>query len=256
MTMFCDICRAEYENGDLRATSKYCMQCGEHLPTFILDAIVDRQRTIQQQANGSPIQPATPYTPPRRTQYNPVESLRGARLGVSGSPDTLPSETPLARNASTRASRGRRSPSPSLSHSPSIESLADSDYEETARKPPEIESEDDDLMSIDPPSSALSLNIQDYNLPPPFPAPERCNRPFPRRIIAKILGGGPQTTWPLAGDRRHPMYACVRSNLCPILPSQQGAHGIMITGTMPKQMVRRPYPSYANHSLNTTLSCS
>ena len=226
--MFCDVCGTKYENSDLRATSKYCMQCGETLPKLIVDALKGRQRSGQTE----PIrQPSTSFHPRTQPHDGPIEPLGGDEEDLYGSPDTLRNETPTTGNVSAHSPEYSRPSSPS-----SIESSMDSDYEE-ANSNRDIESEDDNSMSIDDPSpQTMSLNI-DYDLPPPFPVPIRYNRAFPRHVIVKVLGGGPQTTWPVPRDRRNSMYACVRSNLCPTLPSQQGAHGVMITGAIPKELV-------------------
>ena len=236
LTMFCDVCGTKYDNGDLRATSKYCMQCGETLPKLIVDALQDQQCSSQREPNCSDIQPNTPFTPRTQPHDSPIEPFGGDEEESYGSPDTLRNEILSTGNISAPSSEYGHSPS----QPPSNESSMDSDYEEADRRQSvEIESDDDDTITIDDLSpSTASLNIEDYGLPPPFPVPIRYNRAFPRHVIGKVLGGGLQTTYPVPGDRRNPMYACVRSNLCPILPSRQGAHGIMITGAIPKELVR------------------
>jgi len=233
--MFCDVCGTKYEDGDLRATSKYCMQCGETLPKLIVNALRGRERAGQRESNSSCRQPRTPFTARTQPHDSPIEPFGGGEEDLYGSPDTLRNENPTTGNISARSSEYRHSHSPS----PSIESSMDSDYEEpNHRQSVEIESDDDDtILTDDPCPSTMNLNIEDYDLPPPFPVPIRYNRAFPRHVIGKVLGGSLQTTWPVPGDRRNPMYACVRSNLCPTLPSEQGAHGVMITGAIPEELV-------------------
>ena len=226
--MFCDVCGTKYTDGDLRATSKYCMQCGETLPKLIVDTLRHEQRREPDRLH---VQPRSPSTPLTQTYGGAIAPSGGDEEDLYGSPESLRNETPAAQNS-------LRSPGDIHSPSPSVESMMDSDYEEPNIQSVDNESEAEASISIDPSPSTLSLNIADYDLPPPFPVPERCNLAFPRHIVGKILGGGHQITWPRARDRRHPMYACVRSNLNPTLPTQSGAHGIMITGPVHKDLVQ------------------
>ena len=84
----------------------------------------------------------------------------------------------------------------------------------------------------------LSLDIKTYNLPPPFPVPSQYNQAFfSRRLISKILGGNPQKIYPMSGDRKTPMYACLRRDQNPTVPSFQGSHGILISKPIPSDLV-------------------
>ena len=237
-TFFCDVCGTKYEDGDLRATSKYCMQCGETLPKLIVDGLQDRQRPSPRERNRPACEPTTPFTVPTHRFDRPIEPLEETKKACTDhhTPHSPRNETRAVQSVSTRSSNNIHTPT----LSPSVVSLTDLDYEQPDRLSAEIEAEDGDHMSVDASPSTLSLNIEDYDLPPAFPVPHRYKQLFPRRIISKILGGGHQITWPRARDRRHPMYACVRSNLNPTLPSQSGAHGIMVTGPVPKELVHPP----------------
>jgi hypothetical protein len=120
-----------------------------------------------------------------------------------------------------------------------------------------------DNTDSEPPSRAtspaapeLSLDITTYDLPPPFPVPSRYNQPFLRpKVIAKILGGGMQVTYPVSRSREFPMYACPRMDYNPTVPAIHGHHGILITKPMPREFVF-PRKRGLNHSLRRTLLCS
>jgi hypothetical protein len=95
--MFCDVCGTKYENSDLRATSKYCMQCGETLPKLIVDALKGRQRSGQTE----PIrQPSTSFHPRTQPHDGPIEPLGGDEEDLYGSPDTLDAMKPLQQGMS------------------------------------------------------------------------------------------------------------------------------------------------------------
>jgi hypothetical protein len=88
-----------------------------------------------------------------------------------------------------------------------------------------------------PESPFLSLDIKAYNLPPPFPVPSHNNQTFSRRLISKVLGGNPQKIYPMSGDRKTPMYACLRRDQNPTVPNFQGSNGILITKPIPSDLV-------------------
>lgn len=106
----------------------------------------------------------------------------------------------------------------------------------------------DSTCSQSPTTTILSLDIADYNLPPPFPVPERYNTPFSRRkVITKILGGNTQKTYPVAADRRYPMYACPRMDSNPTIPRYQGHHGILITKPVPRELNKDNFVLFVKH---------
>ena len=228
MTIYCDACGIEFV--DLRPQSRYCPKCGISLQTWVIEAMQRNQppagersrvqRTEDSQSN-SPLSPA-PQEP--LVGQDDEEDL----YRFPPDSNTRNATSPLAIHSPSRPA-----PVESVSGSETPDGYSEYQESETASTDGESES----VLSATDLSTELSLNIRDHNLPPPFPVPARYNQAFPRRIITKLLGGNPQTTYPLARDRRRPMYACPKMSNNPTLPSFAGAHGVLITKPVPKELV-------------------
>jgi hypothetical protein len=216
--MFCDVCGIVFEKGDLLPRSRYCHGCGEELLKWMvaLATSSSRLKPVEQNADAEDDEDDENYGVPPRF---PSPGLM--------SPGTL--ESSHSRTVS-------HSPSPS----PSIASASEFS--------PSVENSPEPTSTSMTTSATLSLNITDYDLPPPFPVPIRFNTPFPRRsVITKILGGNTQRTYPVSGDRRHPMYACPRMDHNPTIPRHQGHHGILITKPVPKELNTNNFSLFVKH---------
>ena len=228
LKMFCDVCGIKFEDGALRPKSRYCPKCGETLLKWIVDAVQANQPPqreqciVQRNENPQSLRRLSPVAQEPFGSYNEEEDLYGVP----------PNSNP--RNAAPLAVRSPL-PSPSVESSSSETYDGYSDYRESDAASTDNDAES--IRSISDFSLELSLDIRDHNLPPPFPVPQRYNQAFPRRIIAKLLGGSPQNTYPVGRDRCHPMYACPKMSNNPTLPTVTGAHGILITRPVPKELV-------------------
>jgi len=230
--MFCDACGSNVE-GCLRPISRYCPKCGASLLKWIVDAVHANFATqldpcsAQRKGHPQSLRQPSPVGLEAFGQDDEEEDLYGVPPNSNSRSATPPLEI--------------HSPSPSPSvESSSVSETSDgySEYQESETVSTDNESEP--IRSIADFSPELSLDIRDHNLPPPFPVPERYNQAFPRRIIAKLLGGSPQNTYPVGRDRRHPMYACPKMSNNPTLPIVAGAHGILITRPVPRELVLSP----------------
>jgi hypothetical protein len=231
MTIYCDACGIELVG--LRPQSRYCPKCGISLQTWVIEAM---------QRNEPPAPERSRVQRTEDSQSNPPLSPDPQEPFVGQDDEEDLYGVPPNSNA-------RNATSPLAIHSPSrsasVESVSGSEtrdgyseYQESEVASTDGESESG--LPMTDLSTELSLNIRDHNLPPPFPVPARYNQAFPRRIINKILGGSPQTTYPVTKDRHRPMYACPKMSQNPTLPSFAGAHGVLISKPVPKELVLFP----------------
>ena len=228
--MFCDSCRFKFEDGHLRPQSRYCPNCGISLLKLIVDSVQAsqppprEQGTAQRKENSQSLRQLSPVAQAPLGSHDEEEDLCGVPPNSN------------SRNATPPVAVHSQSPAPSVESS-SVSETSDgySEYQESETASTDNDSES--IHSVADFAPELSLHIRDHNLPPPFPVPARYNQAFPRRIIAKLLGGSPQNTYPVGRDRRHPMYACPKMSNNPTLPTVAGAPGILITRPVPKELV-------------------
>jgi len=202
--LFCDICGAKFEEGDLRPQSKFCLVCGEELSPWIKNKLQTRMPV--------PLLteiPHPPRNPPSRSAMaeNSICMDDPPNIGMTNTVNSPPlSECEDVEGSSIVSPL---SPQTTVASAPR-------DYPE------------------------LSLDINAYGFPPSFPVPSRYNQPFHRRkVISKILGGNNQTTYPVSVNGSG-VYACLRMDMNPLSPPFAGAHGMIITRPIPKTLV--PYP--------------
>jgi hypothetical protein len=205
MVLFCDVCGARFEKGDLRPQSKFCLVCGEELSAWVKKKLDEASHVPPSSVLSEiEVQPL-----PRRNSKNlPATPSTQTEMAIDKQPAERRRQTPISMDCDVdESSIG----SPLPSQTSTTASVTD-DYPE------------------------LSLNINTYNFPPSFPVPPHYGEPFNRRsVIMKVLGGNNQTTYPHANGRE--IYVCLRMDMNPLSPCFAGAHGIIVTRPIPQALV-------------------